>query len=224
MISWSWGYYPEKEQLAIAYLFLSLESSISDSHFSLFEEIGKSIEGFPAMKGEIIGECEKILASPDNSKSRYEIVSELFSSYSFKTETTTFLGEHQKGYRKFVSEHPSLQKGNSKIGRMIQFGSSLPILNRVILWTLANLHQRIKDKSDKRQQLIELWVESTQIDNSIVLEMDEIRETENDLNDYRKYLESCNDISTDESDSIIQELEKNRASLIQSVNDIIALG
>jgi len=72
----------DKQQLRIAYLFLSSENRINDSDFELFEEMGKSIEGFPKMKGEIIGECEKILAPPDSGKSRYEIVSEIFS---FKT-------------------------------------------------------------------------------------------------------------------------------------------
>ena len=65
--------------LKIVYLFLSSENRISDAEFSLFEETGKSIEGFSEIKGGVIGECEKILAPPDNNKSRFEIVAEYFS-------------------------------------------------------------------------------------------------------------------------------------------------
>jgi len=71
----------DKQQLRIAYLFLSSENRINDSDFALFEEMGKSIKGFQEMKGEIIGECEKILAPQDGGKSRFEIVSEFFSTY-----------------------------------------------------------------------------------------------------------------------------------------------
>jgi hypothetical protein len=70
----------------IAYLFLSSENRINDADFALFEEIGQSNDGFPANKGEIIGECEKILAQSDSKNSRYEIVSEFFSSYKTSEE------------------------------------------------------------------------------------------------------------------------------------------
>jgi len=68
-----------KKQLGIAYLFLSAEKRINDADFAIFEEMGKSVKGFLEMKGEIIGECEKILATPDGSKTRFQIVSDLFS-------------------------------------------------------------------------------------------------------------------------------------------------
>jgi addiction module HigA family antidote len=77
--NWSWGYDEDKEHLAFAYLLLSSENKISDAGLSLFEEIGKSIEDFPQIKEEVIGECEKTLS--DSGKTRFEIVSDVVSAY-----------------------------------------------------------------------------------------------------------------------------------------------
>ena len=70
----------EKKKLGLLYLFLSAENRITDADFSLFEELGESVKGFSEMKGDIIGDCEKLLVSSD-SKPRFEIVAEAFSSY-----------------------------------------------------------------------------------------------------------------------------------------------
>ena len=56
-----WWYQPEKEMLGIVYLFLSAEGRISDADYALFEELGKSIDGFSEMKGEIVEKCEEVL-------------------------------------------------------------------------------------------------------------------------------------------------------------------
>jgi|TergutMp193P3_1026864.scaffolds.fasta_scaffold102843_2 hypothetical protein len=74
----------DSNQLQIIYLFLSAENRISDADFVLFEEIGKTVEKFSDMKGEIVGECEKILATPDGNKTRFEIVSNLLSEKATK--------------------------------------------------------------------------------------------------------------------------------------------
>ena len=72
-------YDARQKTLGLLYLFLSAETRINDNDYSLFEASGKPIEGFSGMKGEIIGECEKLLATPDGSKTRFEIVSDIFS-------------------------------------------------------------------------------------------------------------------------------------------------
>jgi hypothetical protein len=78
-------YDTNKKQLCLVYLFLSSENRISGADLSLFEKIGNSTKDFPKMKGEIIGDCEKILATPDGSKTRFEIV------FSLLYEETTSL-------------------------------------------------------------------------------------------------------------------------------------
>jgi len=177
----------DKQQLRIAYLFLSSENRITDSDLALFEEMGKSIEGFPKMKGEIIGECEKILAPPDNGRSRYEIVSEIFSSY--KTS------------------------GGSDVNR-----------NSDILWTLLCLQYRSNEKSEKKQNLVDIWVEANCIDKAIVLEMCDTCETQNAIIEYQKWFEASKGMSYQEVNSVMQELDKDLKSLQQSVNDLIVLG
>jgi len=177
----------DKQQLRIAYLFLSSERRITDSDFALFEEMGKSIEGFPKMKGEIIGECEEILAPPDSGRSRYEIVANLFSSYKTSDE--------------------------SEVNR-----------NCDILWTLLCLQYRIKEKSEKKQNLVDIWVEANRIDKAIVLEMCDTCETQNAIIEYQKWLEADKDMSHQEFNSVMQELDKDLKSLQQSVSDLIALG
>ena len=67
-----------KTQLGIAYLFLSSENRISDTDYALFEEIGKSVDGFSNWKGEVIGECEKLLVAADSATPRLKIVSDFF--------------------------------------------------------------------------------------------------------------------------------------------------
>jgi hypothetical protein len=70
---------PIQKQIGIFYLFLSAETKISNADYLLFEQGGKLIEGFSKIKEKIIGECEKLLAAPDGDKTRFEIVSDLFS-------------------------------------------------------------------------------------------------------------------------------------------------
>jgi len=177
----------DKQQLRIAYLFLSSENRINDSDFALFEEMGKSIEGFPKMKGDIIGECEKILAPPDSGRSRYEIVSEIFSSY----KTSSGLDVNR---------------------------------NCDILWTLLCLQYQSKEKSEKKQNLVDIWLEANRIDKAIALEMCDTYETQNAIIEYQKWLEASKGMSYQEVNSVMQELDKDLKNLQQSLSDLIALG
>jgi len=177
----------DKTQLGIAYLFLSSENRINDADYALFEEIGKSINGFQGIKGGIIGECEKILAPPDGGKSRFEIVSEFFSFY--KTS------------------------GGKEVNR-----------NCDILWTLLSLQYRNKEKSEKKQQLIDVWAEANCIDKSIVLEMCDTYETQSAVAEYQEWLKSSKNMSYQEVDSIMQELKKDLENLQQSIIELILLG
>jgi len=174
----------DKQQMRIAYLFLSSENRITDSDFALFEEMGKLIEGFPKMKGEIIGECEKILAPPDSGRSRYEIVCDLFHSYKTSNESEVNC-------------------------------------NCDILWTLLCLQYRSKEKSEKKKNLVDIWVETNRIDKAIALEMCDTYETQNAIIEYQKWLEG---MSYQEVNSVMQELDKDLKSLEQSLSDLIALG
>lgn len=177
----------DKQQLRIAYMFLSSENRITDSDFALFEKIGEPIKEFPKMKGEIVGECEKLFASQDSGKSRFEIVSELFSSY--KTS------------------------GGSEVNR-----------NCDILWTLLCLQYRNKEKSEKKQNLVDLWVEANRIDKAIVSEMCDTYETQNAIIEYQEWLETNKGMPYKEVNSVMQELDKNLKSLQKSLNELIVLG
>jgi len=184
----------EKKQLGIAYLFLSAENRITDADFALFEEMGKSIKGFPEMKGEIIGECEKILSPPDNGKSRFEIVSEEFSS------------QKSSGFPSF-------------------FGlGSADRRNRAILWTLTSLLYQVTEKTDKKQKLVELWAEKSDIDMAIFIEMCDICKTQYAVFEYQKWLETIKGMSYQEVNSIMQESNTSLKSLEESVRFLITLG
>jgi hypothetical protein len=184
MFGW---YDKDKSKLRIAYLFLSSENRINDADYSLFEKIGESIKDFSNIKGEIIGECEKILVLTNNSKLRFEIVSEVFSSYKTSDGSNV--------YR-----------------------------NCDILWTLLGLHYRNKEKSEREQQLIDLFAEANYIDKSIVLEMRDTCETLNTVINYKKWLSKNKSMTLHESEPIMQELDKDMKNLQQSAIDLITLG
>jgi len=234
----------EKERLlSVIYMFLSSENRINDADYSLFEEAGKSIEGFSELKGGLIGECEKNLTSED-SKLRFEIVSMYFLSFknlggainkikndgSFKpgTEETVAKAQATLGdYNAFIRSFRSALSGNENQKRAFlekRFSTTLISDNesRAILWTLIKLFRGIEDKSEKKQQLIDLWVETNQIDKSITLEMIDTCETENALLGFNNWLETNK--SYQEVDSIKQELKKNQISLKESMNNLIVLG
>jgi len=184
MFNW---YEKDKTQLGIAYLFLSSEGRINDADFALFEEMGKLIEGFPEIKGEVIGTCEKMLAPPDGGKSRFEVVSEFFSSFK-----TSYGSDVNRDYG--------------------------------ILWALISLQYRCKEKTEKRQQLVELWAEDNGIDKAVISEMWDTCETQNTVIEYQKWLETSKGMSYQEVNSFMQELDKDLKSLQQSVSDLILLG
>jgi hypothetical protein len=194
----------DKIRLGIVYLFLASGNRISNADFVLFEEVGKSVKWFPNVKGEIVGECEKILTPPDDSKSRFEIVSDFFSSY--KTS------DGSKPHIVWASEAKT--SGGSDTNR-----------NCDILWTLQYLQYcRIKEESEKKQQLVNLWAEANGIDNSVVLMMRDICETQNAIIEFQKWLEASKGMTYQEVNSIMQELDKDLKNLQQSVSDLIALG
>jgi hypothetical protein len=182
-----WRYDIDKNQLGAAYLFLSSENRINDAEYMLFEEMGKSINDFSEMKGEIIGECEKALSQSGSGKSRFDIVSEIFSTNNFS------------------------------------MSSSFDMLY-TILWALTSLQYNLESKSDKKQQLIELFAEKNNIDKSIVLEMRDICETQSAIIKYQEWLKTGNNMTYLEIDSIVQEFNKNLKNMEQSVSDLIALG
>jgi hypothetical protein len=86
------------------------------------------------------------------------------------------------------------------------------------------LQYQTEKKSEKKQQLVELFIKSNKIDESIVLEMHDTYETAYALSKYQDWLETSKGMNRRESDPIMKELEKNQKSLEQSVNDLIALG
>jgi hypothetical protein len=178
-------YDKNKKQLCLVYLFLSSENRISDADLSLFERVGDSTKDFPKMKGEVIGDCEKILATPDGSKTRFEIVSGLLSE-----ETT----------------------------------NTSPEDNRSVLWSLVGLLYQIEGRSESKEQLVETWAKKSNIDDSVLLEMHDTCKTQNAIVEYQKWLETSKDMSYQEINSIMQELDKNLKSMQQSVSDLIALG
>ena len=212
----------EKTMLRIIYLFLSSENKINDADYSLFEETGKSIEGFLELKGGIIEECEKVLSGYllRDTMSRYEIVSWYFSTC---TSSSDYFYEKQKQLKEEYEKitDPFLRAGAIKKSAFQPTFISQDE-SRAILWTLIKLFRSIENKSEKKQQLIDLWVETNQIDKSIALEMIDTCETENALLGFNNWLETNK--SYQDVNSIKQELEKNQVSLKESVNNLIVLG
>ena len=199
----------EKKQLCIAYLFLSAEGQISDTNSALFEELGKSFDGFPAMKGAIIGDYKEILLLYGESEASFEIVSDIFSSYSASIgcKGGSLCGLCMKGC-------PNTNDN----------GKSTFANNCGVLWMLISLYYNTKDKSDKKRQLIDIWAKENGINNSIVLEMCDADETLNAINESKRLLEGSNGLSEQEINSRMLELEKDLKNLEQSVSDLIVLG
>ena len=94
---------------------------------------------------------------------------------------------------------------------------------REILWTIISLQYRSKEKTEKRQQLVDLWAKTGGIDKAVISEMQDICETQNAVIEYQNWLETIGK-SCQEADSIRQELEKDLKSLQQSVSGLILLG
>jgi len=86
------------------------------------------------------------------------------------------------------------------------------------------LQYRIKEKSEKKQNLVDIWVEANRIDKAIVLEMRDTYETQNSITEYQKWLETNKGMSYREVNSAMQELDKDQESLQQSLSDLVALG
>jgi hypothetical protein len=132
------------------------------------------------MKGEVIGECEKLLATPDGGKTRFQIVSDLFS--------------------KEASDDPKV--------------------NRSILCLLLSLY--FQDGGNK--QLVDLWVKESRINRDVLYEMCDTIRTGKEIDEYQKWIETSKGMSRQESNPLIQELDKDKKSLQQSVSDLVALG
>jgi len=225
--------YKDETQIRLAYLFLSSEHKISDDDFALFEEMGKSIKGFSEKKGDITKDCEDLKPLPATDgffptsqsfmssetaadKSRFEIISEIFSAVRPRGNPRTLAGR-------------MIMNGGFKV---LSFRTMKPFSSdrsedannrRDILWTLISLQYRSKEKTEKRQRLIDLWAQANLIDKAVVSEMWDICETQNAIIGCQKWLETTGK-SCQEADSIRQELEKDLKSLLQSVSGLILLG
>ena len=74
-----WGM-TDKTKLGFVYLFLSVGKRLTDSNYQLFEEVGMSLKGYSGMRGDIIGECEKVLAGTNDEASRLKKITAYFST------------------------------------------------------------------------------------------------------------------------------------------------
>jgi hypothetical protein len=199
---------PDQRQLAIVYFFLSAEHRMSDTDYSVFEELGaskgeftgnkpmKSIFGprniipWKEAKGEIIGECEKLLAQEDSAKTRCEIVSDAFKEYVEDLESDEEYEEQ-----------------------------------RSCLWMLIGLLYQPGIYSESRERLISLWQEnSSEISESMYAEMVDAAKTLNAINEHKERLGTMYGLSYGDASSMQVELDKNIKDIQTSVNDLITLG
>jgi len=229
------GWYDEnKTRMGLAYLFLSSENRISDADYALFEEIGKSMEGFADWKGEIVGDCEKMLASANSATARSEIVSEFFSTYQEigksmegfpdckKEVVEKYENLHTAG--KIVASSISMMLGASSPHRGFFLGGELSEKSRRnILFTLASLADVSEKKSEARQKLIELWAEVNSIDKSVLMEMQDMLESERAIDGYRNWLKASG-MTYGQVEPVMAELDKNIKELRDGANALIALG
>lgn len=182
------GFYEEKK-FRLAYLFLSAGKRISDADYALFEEMCPAED-----RGEIIGECEKLLAQDSNGKSRFELVTEAFS------ETAS-----SRGFRRSYSHG---QDDKHK---------------RSALWMFTSLMYQSEGNKQNRQTLIDLWIEHNKINPSIFAEMLDISETVKAVTEYKKYLETSK-MPYQEISAMMSELDKSAADLQKNASSLIELG
>ena len=69
---------PDKIKLIIVYLFLSTGKRLTEGNYLLFEEVGKTYIGYSGMRGDVIEECEKVLAEANDEFSRFKKITEYF--------------------------------------------------------------------------------------------------------------------------------------------------
>jgi hypothetical protein len=187
------------ECLEVLYLFLSAEGRISDAAFALFEEIGSSCEKFGEKKGEIVGNCEKLLMSQNDGKSRLELVKGELSK-----KASSGAGDYASGFSWF----DIYKRKNAEF-------------KRFVLSILINVMYQAKLYSDTKAELVNIWRSQSKIDESIFLEMKDTAVTLAELAEYRKWLLAGNNST---SQAYIDELARTRQEVRGQLSNLIVLG
>jgi hypothetical protein len=94
--------------------------------------------------------------------------------------------------------------------------------NRSVLWSFVNLQRRIGAKSENRQKIIDLWTFKRGNSLSLLSEMRDIYKTQDAIRKYREWIDEKS-MPCLESETLIEESDKNLSSLQESVSYLIAL-
>jgi hypothetical protein len=214
-------------RLVIAYLFLSVDRPMSDADYSIFEELGSSLEDIWKFKSRIIEASEELLEQENPTKSRYEIVSDALKEYEkhttrsggisdsvdiFKTQVSQ-LGFFSKGLSDITSSNNTLYKGDK--------GEE----QRSYLWMLLSLLYQPGVYSESRQNLVSLWQENSEYISEIVyIQMVDIIKTLNAIKEHKEWLETTNGLPHEHINTMQAELDKNLKDIQTSVSSLITLG
>jgi hypothetical protein len=97
---------------------------------------------------------------------------------------------------------------------------------RIVLYTLVYLLNNSEQKNmrEHRLKLINIWINESGIDSSILSELMDIHTTSQTIESYQNMLGNVKNMSYKEINEIMQELEKNKESLLKSQNALIAFG
>jgi len=120
-----------KKQLCLVYLFLSSENRISDADLLLFERVGDSVKEFSKMKGDIVGECEKILATPDGNKTRFQFVSDLLSE-----EVSSKPEDNRSVLWSLVALLYQIEKRSENKEQLVEMWAKKSNIDNSILWEM----------------------------------------------------------------------------------------
>jgi hypothetical protein len=189
----------ELRQLAIAYLFLSADHRMSDADYSVFEELVASSD----KKGEIIGECEKLLGQEGSTKSHYEIISDAFEAYV-------------DPYKEINECDVSLLSSSNILSGFEE--------NRSHLWMLISLLYQPGIYSESREKLVAVWLEKSKISESVYTEMCDATKTLDVIKEHKEWLETTNGLPHEYVNSMQAELDKNLKDIQTSVSSLITLG
>jgi hypothetical protein len=193
----------------IAYLFLSLEGEIDKEGLKKFDMLGEKYSNWDAERGDIIGQCKKILSEVPGQANRL----------------LSILGEINEVAHTSLTESPLLPIiGGLGLGfGLYNLGKPSQSKRKNCLWVLVNLAFYDNQYTANEKQLISNLALKWSIDKSVLSEMEDTAETLIDLDNHRTWIKTTKD-SYDYINSVVTELDKNQNELTKNLSEIINIG
>jgi hypothetical protein len=177
--------------LALVYLFLSVDHQLTDKEMKVFAGIGCNYPGWDDAKKNIIKTYEEILEGLQGNN-RYQKVKETFTETEFSDFCFGIERKEAKTERFLLSQFVSL---------MYEDGIY----------------------SEQKFELVKLWVNKYNIDQSILDEMQDIAETLAILQKQKDWVSARGDSFAD-TPAVLSEITKNMEETEESIRDLIVLG